>query len=64
MTPVVAQALGLAIFTDLRGMEFDMAAMLNLSGEPSGNHPRTKLDAPSPVPEPITGHSRLEEIDL
>jgi len=45
-------------------MEFEMAAMLNLSGEPSGNHPRTKLDAPSLVPEPITGHSRLEEIDL
>ncbi|TAY17121.1 DNA cytosine methyltransferase [Rhizobium leguminosarum] len=64
VTPVVAQAVGLAMFTALRGTEFDMAAMLNLTGQAPGNQPRTRLEVPPLVPELIASDGRLEVVDL
>jgi DNA (cytosine-5)-methyltransferase 1 len=61
VTPIVAQAVGLAMYTALRGMEFDMAAMLNMAGEPLGKLPRAKLDAPSLVPE-LNASQHLEDV--
>mgnify|MGYP001627393241 CR=1 FL=1 len=55
VTPIVAQAVGLAMFSALRGMEFDMRSMLNLVGRSHGTRPRAKVDAPALVPEITLG---------
>ncbi|MBY5591661.1 DNA cytosine methyltransferase [Rhizobium leguminosarum] len=62
VTPSVAQAVGLAIYSALRGMEFDMAAMLNMAGASSGNGTIVRLEAPSLVPDLDASEEHFEEM--
>lgn len=63
VAPIVAQAVGLAMFSALQRMEFDWEAMLQL-----GPQRRTRLDAPPLVPhhiqKPVENHEDEEQAEI